>query len=159
MNEHNQDPDQVHDQSTVPSDDAAAFDPQLLHRYLSQDDIEELYQLFFSRRDELLPEELREELYRLTGVWLKDDQFETLFMRMNTNLDEYCQWDELLSYLILGLQNDDPMSGMVVQESLDLPISCDTEPKLPGQTHPVMKIDYSPLFSYVGLGEFFREKI
>ncbi|XP_065094978.1 WD repeat-containing protein on Y chromosome-like, partial [Ochlerotatus camptorhynchus] len=148
MNEHNQDPDQVHGPLTVPAVGAPTFDAQLLHRYLSHDDIEELYKLFFSRRDQILPHELREELYRLTGVQLNDAQFETLFMRMNTNLDEYCQWDELLSYLILGLQNDDPMATMVVQESLDLPISCDTERKLPGQTYPVTKIEYSPLFTY-----------
>lgn len=153
MNEPNQDPDQPSPgRSTGPSTDADTSDPQLLHRYLSQDDIDELYKLFSSRRDQLLPHELREELFRLSGVPLNDDQFETLFMRMNTNLDEYCQWDEFLSYLILGLKNDDPMSAAVVQESLDLPIAGETERKLPGQTYPVTKIDYSPLFSYVGFG-------
>lgn len=122
-----------------------ASHPQLLHRYLSQSDVDHLHRIF-SKRKQLLPDELRAELYDLTGVEFSDDEFQTLFMKINANKDEYCQWDELVSYLILGFQNDDPLA---VQESLDLPISQDMSMKLGRQTYPVTKIQYAPLVSYV----------
>ena len=122
-----------------------ASHPQLLHRYLSQNDVDHLHRIF-SKRKQLLPDELRAELYDLTGVEFSDDEFQTLFMKINANKDEYCQWDELVSYLILGFQNDDPLA---VQESLDLPISQDMSMKLGRQTYPVTKIQYAPLVSYV----------
>ncbi|XP_053691270.1 WD repeat-containing protein on Y chromosome [Sabethes cyaneus] len=120
--------------------------PQLLHRYLTQQDIEHLHNLF-AKRKQLLPEELRWELFDLTGVQFSDEDFGTLFMKINTNRDPFCQWDELISYLILGFQNDDPLA---VQESLDLPISSDLSLKLGRQTYPVIKIEYSPSVSYDG---------
>ncbi|XP_058817433.1 WD repeat-containing protein on Y chromosome [Topomyia yanbarensis] len=120
--------------------------PQLLHRHLSQEDIEYLREVFIERK-QLLPEELRSELHNLTGVQFKDEDFEALFMKINTDQDNFCQWDELISYLILGFQNDDPLA---VQESLDLPISSDLGLKLGRQTYPVTKIEYSPFVSYEG---------
>lgn len=126
-------------------EEADTSHPQLLHRYLSQNDVEHLYRIF-NKRKQLLPEELRTELTDLTGVEFQDEEFQTLFMKINANKDEYCQWDELVSYLILGFQNDDPLA---VQESLDLPISQDMGMKLGRQTYPVTKIQYAPLVSYV----------
>ncbi|XP_058452425.1 WD repeat-containing protein on Y chromosome [Malaya genurostris] len=120
--------------------------PQLLHRYLSQEDVEHLRELFIKRK-QLAPEELRAELLKVSGVQFSDEEFETLFMKINTNRDNFCQWDELVSYLILGYQNDDPLA---VQESLDLPISSDLSLKLGRQTYPVSKIEYSPFVSYDG---------
>ncbi|XP_001655383.2 WD repeat-containing protein on Y chromosome [Aedes aegypti] len=127
-------------------EEADTSHPQLLHRYLSQNDVEHLYRIF-NKRKQLLPEELRTELTDLTGVEFQDEEFQTLFMKINANKDEYCQWDELVSYLILGFQNDDPLA---VQESLDLPISQDMGMKLGRQTYPVTKIQYAPLVSYDG---------
>ncbi|XP_062565514.1 WD repeat-containing protein on Y chromosome [Armigeres subalbatus] len=123
-----------------------ASHPQLLHRYLSQKQIDHLHEIF-SKRKQLLPDELQTELFDLTGVKFSDEEFQTLFMKINANKDEYCQWDELVSYLILGFQNDDPLA---VQESLDLPISQDMSMKLGRQTYPVTKIQYAPLVLYDG---------
>ncbi|XP_055606864.1 WD repeat-containing protein on Y chromosome [Uranotaenia lowii] len=119
---------------------------QLLHRFLNQDHVDQLHRLFIEKK-RLLPEELRQELFDLAGIQFSDDEFETLFMKINTDQDNYCQWDELISYLILGFQNDDPLA---VQESLDLPISGDMTLKLGRQTYPVMKIEFSPVVSYDG---------
>lgn len=119
--------------------------PQLLHRYLTRENVQHLHQLF-DQRKQLLPDELRAELFVLTGVRFSDEEFETLFMKINTDRDNFCQWDELISYLILGFHNDDPLA---VQESLDLPISLDMSVKLGRQTYPVIKIEYSPMVSYV----------
>nr|B0WYR6.2 RecName: Full=WD repeat-containing protein on Y chromosome; Short=WD40 Y [Culex quinquefasciatus] len=120
--------------------------PQLLHRYLTRENVQHLHQLF-DQRKQLLPDELRAELFVLTGVRFSDEEFETLFMKINTDRDNFCQWDELISYLILGFHNDDPLA---VQESLDLPISLDMSVKLGRQTYPVIKIEYSPMVSYDG---------
>lgn len=127
-----------------------ASHPQLLHRYLSQKQIDHLHEIF-SKRKQLLPDELQTELFDLTGVKFSDEEFQTLFMKINANKDEYCQWDELVSYLILGFQNDDPLA---VQESLDLPISQDMSMKLGRQTYPVTKIQYAPLVLYVRVLSF-----
>ncbi|XP_055543426.1 WD repeat-containing protein on Y chromosome [Wyeomyia smithii] len=134
------------DSSTLISPIEIFSSPQQLHRYLTRENIESLHNLFIKRK-QLLPDELRWELFDLTGVQFSDEDFSTLFMKINTNRDPFCQWDELISYLILGFQNDDPLA---VQESLDLPISSDLSLKLGRQTYPVIKIEYSPTVSYDG---------
>ncbi|XP_055616482.1 WD repeat-containing protein on Y chromosome [Toxorhynchites rutilus septentrionalis] len=125
-------------------------DYQMLHRYISLDQIEELHEIF-EERVELFPEELRSALTDVAGIEFSDEDFELLFMKLNTNWDEFCQWDEFVSYLLLGLQIDDPLA---VEEALVLPIADEPDAKLGRQTYQITKIEYSPTFSYDGVADW-----
>ncbi|XP_058055775.1 WD repeat-containing protein on Y chromosome [Anopheles bellator] len=125
--------------SSVPVD-------QEIHRAISVRQIEFLHTTFLASAGRLTRAELREVLVTI-GLRYTDEQYRTLFLQINTDHDEFCQWDELLSYLILGFQDDDPLA---VKQSLDLPIADDLEVKLGRQVYTIVKIDFCPMVYYDG---------
>lgn len=131
-------------------DDSGPVDHEVLHRYLSLEHIQQLHHLFVARK-ELYPEELRKALADIAGLEFSDEDYDILFMKLNTNWDSFCQWDEFVSYLIQGFQIDDPLA---VQECLVLPIAEETDLRLRQQTYTVTKIEYTPTFSYVRVCTF-----
>uniref|UniRef100_A0A1A9ZDE8 WD repeat-containing protein on Y chromosome n=1 Tax=Glossina pallidipes TaxID=7398 RepID=A0A1A9ZDE8_GLOPL len=92
--------------------------PERLHEWLKSEEIELLYSKF-SKKAQLTYPELREELENL-NIKFTDLEYNRLFLKINQNRDFKCDWNEFISYLIFGFQEDDPASR---KESLILPLS------------------------------------
>ncbi|XP_061400442.1 WD repeat-containing protein on Y chromosome-like [Musca vetustissima] len=92
--------------------------PERLHEWLKSHEIEQLHERFVTKR-KLSYAELREELEYL-NITFNDLEYQRLFLKINQNRDFKCDWNEFVSYLIFGFQDDDP-SGQ--KEALTLPIS------------------------------------
>uniref|UniRef100_A0A1A9WKW0 Uncharacterized protein n=1 Tax=Glossina brevipalpis TaxID=37001 RepID=A0A1A9WKW0_9MUSC len=92
--------------------------PERLHEWLKSEEIEMLYTVF-SEKTTLNYPELREELENL-NIKFTDLEYNRLFLKINQNRDFECDWNEFISYLIFGFQEDDPSSQ---KEALILPIS------------------------------------
>uniref|UniRef100_A0A1A9WKU8 WD repeat-containing protein on Y chromosome n=1 Tax=Glossina brevipalpis TaxID=37001 RepID=A0A1A9WKU8_9MUSC len=92
--------------------------PERLHEWLKTEEIELLYSKF-SKKVQLTYPELREELENL-NIRFTDLEYNRLFLKINQNRDFKCDWNEFISYLIFGFQEDDPSSQ---KEALILPIS------------------------------------
>uniref|UniRef100_A0A1B0FDX8 WD repeat-containing protein on Y chromosome n=1 Tax=Glossina morsitans morsitans TaxID=37546 RepID=A0A1B0FDX8_GLOMM len=92
--------------------------PERLHEWLKSEEIEALYSVF-SVKETLNYPELREELENL-NIKFTDLEYNRLFLKINQNRDFECDWNEFISYLIFGFQEDDPSSQ---KEALILPIS------------------------------------
>ncbi|XP_052902916.1 WD repeat-containing protein on Y chromosome [Anopheles moucheti] len=117
-----------------------------IHRFVTGEQIEFLRGQFRCRNDHLTLVELRELLCGI-GLEYTDEEYRNLCLQINTDHDEYCQWDEFISYLILGFQDDDPLG---VKQSLDPPISGDLCLKLRRQVYTITKIDFCPMVYYDG---------
>uniref|UniRef100_A0A182SJG1 EF-hand domain-containing protein n=1 Tax=Anopheles maculatus TaxID=74869 RepID=A0A182SJG1_9DIPT len=118
-----------------------------IHRFVTREQIDFLHGQFRVHNDRLTLAELRELLSGI-GLHYADEEYRTLCLQINTDHDEYCQWDEFLSYLILGFQDDDPLA---VKQSLDPPISDDLCLKLRSQVYNIIKIDFCPMVYYVSV--------
>lgn len=105
---------------TLPSDYSASKieRPERLHEWLRSEEIELLH-LCFQEKQKLSYAELREELEQLS-ITFSDLEFNRLFLKINQNRDFKCDWNEFISYLILGFQEDDPSAQ---KEALILPMS------------------------------------
>uniref|UniRef100_A0A6E8VBK9 WD repeat-containing protein on Y chromosome n=1 Tax=Anopheles coluzzii TaxID=1518534 RepID=A0A6E8VBK9_ANOCL len=117
-----------------------------IHRFVTREQIDQLHEQFRARNNRLTLDELRELLAEL-GLFYTEDEYRTLCLQINTDHDRYCQWDELLSYLILGFQDDDPHA---VKQSLDPPIAGDLCVKLRRQVYNIVKVDFCPMVYYDG---------
>uniref|UniRef100_A0A182LRL8 WD repeat-containing protein on Y chromosome n=1 Tax=Anopheles culicifacies TaxID=139723 RepID=A0A182LRL8_9DIPT len=117
-----------------------------IHRFVSGEQINFLHEQFRLRKNRLTLQELRELLVGI-GLHYTDEEYRTLCLQINTDHDEYCQWDEFISYLILGFQDDDPLG---VKQSLDPPISDDLCLKLRRQVYTIVKIEFCPMVYYDG---------
>ncbi|XP_049548022.1 WD repeat-containing protein on Y chromosome [Anopheles darlingi] len=117
-----------------------------IHRVVSCTQIDDLRTIFAARNGRLKREELRKVLAAI-GLQYTDEQYRALFLQINTDHDEFCQWDELLSYLILGFQDDDPLA---VKQSLDPPIGEEIALKLSRQVYTIARIDFCPMVYYDG---------
>uniref|UniRef100_A0A182QKI2 WD repeat-containing protein on Y chromosome n=1 Tax=Anopheles farauti TaxID=69004 RepID=A0A182QKI2_9DIPT len=117
-----------------------------IHRFVTREQIDFLHNYFLEHKNRLTLLELREVLVVL-GLQYTDEQFRTLWLQINTDHDEYCQWDEFLSYLILGFQDDDPLA---VKQSLDPPIAGELYLKLSRQVYNIVKVDFCPMVYYDG---------
>lgn len=94
--------------------------PERLHEWLSAEDIEYIRNKFISHPlQKLNLRELREVLDNLT-IQFTDVEYNRLFLKINQNRDFLCDWNEFISYLIFGFQEDDPSTQ---KEALILPIS------------------------------------
>ncbi|XP_075152554.1 WD repeat-containing protein on Y chromosome-like [Haematobia irritans] len=92
--------------------------PERLHEWLQPHEIEMLHQRFVEKK-KLNYDQLREELADL-DIHFNDLEYNRLFLKINQNRDFKCDWNEFVSYLIFGFQEDDPAGQ---KESLVLPIS------------------------------------
>ncbi|XP_053673732.1 WD repeat-containing protein on Y chromosome [Anopheles nili] len=117
-----------------------------IHRFVTREQIEYLYAHFRTHNGRLSSQELRELLGRIK-LQYTEEEYRTLWLQINTDHDEYCQWDEFLSYLILGFQDDDPLG---VKQSIDPPIAGDLALKLRRQVYTIVKVDFCPMVYYDG---------
>lgn len=92
--------------------------PERLHEWLKVEEIDKLYERF-SRKRTLSYAELRDELEAL-NIQFTDIEYNRLFLKINQNHDFECDWNEFISYLMFGFQEDDPSSQ---KEALVLPIT------------------------------------
>lgn len=92
--------------------------PERLHEWLKIEEIEKLYERF-RRKETLSYAELRDELEAL-NIQFTDLEYNRLFLKINQNHDFECDWNEFISYLMFGFQEDDPSSQ---KEALVLPIT------------------------------------
>uniref|UniRef100_B7FF09-2 Isoform A of WD repeat-containing protein on Y chromosome n=1 Tax=Drosophila willistoni TaxID=7260 RepID=B7FF09-2 len=91
-----------------------------LHDRISKEQLEKLHEAFKAYPDQQLGvEELREVLEEVDIVF-NDAVYTRLFLKINQNHDFRVDWNEFVSYLIFGFQEEDPSSQ---KESLILPIS------------------------------------
>ncbi|XP_068151676.1 WD repeat-containing protein on Y chromosome [Drosophila tropicalis] len=91
-----------------------------LHDRISKEQLEKLHEAFKGYPDQQLGvEELREVLEEVDIVF-NDAVYTRLFLKINQNHDFRVDWNEFVSYLIFGFQEEDPSSQ---KESLILPIS------------------------------------
>ncbi|XP_050077902.1 WD repeat-containing protein on Y chromosome [Anopheles maculipalpis] len=125
---------------------SSAKSEQEIHRFVTREQIDYLHGYFRLHSDRLTRLELRELLSGI-GLQYTGEEYRTLWLQINTDHDDFCQWDEFLSYLILGFQDDDPLA---VKQSLDPPISGDLCLKLRRQVYNIIKIDFCPMVYYDG---------
>lgn len=114
--------------------------PQL-HKSLTTENIEQLHHHFkqleigkMDRRD------LRDTLEKF-NIYYADDEFENLFLKTNTNRDDMVDWDEIVSYMLLGFEDD---FGDNAKESLDSPIKEKPVIRRTRQRYQIIKIDFFP---------------
>ncbi|XP_067624274.1 WD repeat-containing protein on Y chromosome [Eurosta solidaginis] len=94
--------------------------PERLHEWLKAEDIEYIRHKFISHpMQKLNIKELREVFDQL-NIKFTDIEYNRLFLKINQNRDFLCDWNEFISYLIFGFQEDDPSTQ---KEALILPIS------------------------------------
>lgn len=94
--------------------------PTRLHERLRRADIEKLYNIFLDHPEqELNNKELRATL-KSFNLTFTDDEFNRLFLIINQNKDYKIDWDEFVTHLIHGFQDDESHGE---KETLILPIS------------------------------------
>ncbi|XP_053961506.1 WD repeat-containing protein on Y chromosome isoform X1 [Anastrepha ludens] len=94
--------------------------PERLHEWLKAEDVEYIRHKFISHPlQKLNLRELRDVLDNL-NIRFTDIEYNRLFLKINQNRDFLCDWNEFISYLIFGFQEDDPGTQ---KEALILPIS------------------------------------
>lgn len=114
--------------------------PSQLHQILTANDIEQLHDVFKSREGKLSPEDLRRALEGYK-VYFTDEDFERLFLKINTDRDWMCSWDEFVTYLILGFEDDE---GDQDKEELDPPIKELPKIKRTRLRHQLVRVNYYP---------------
>lgn len=114
--------------------------PPKLHRLLTLNDIEELSDFFSSKEGKLKPIELKKAL-ETYKIYFTEEDFQTLFLKINTDRDQLASWDEFVTYLILGFEDDE---GDKDKEELDVPIKEYPVIKRTRHRHPIARIDYFP---------------
>lgn len=117
-----------------------------LNQILAIPDIAQLHEQFVLA-DKLQPDQLRQLLVQC-GIAFTEQQFRDVFMRINTNRDQLCDWDEFISHLLNGFRDDDPYGET---ESLQLPIV--DAPVLRRSQHrfQIVRIRFCPTVLPVGL--------
>lgn len=114
--------------------------PPKLHRLLSVNDIEELNDYFKSQEGKLTPAELRKALEKYR-IYYTNEDFDVVFLKINTDRDWLCSWDEFITYLIFGLEDDE---GDQDKEELDPPIKERPITRRTRLRHQIVKITYCP---------------
>ncbi|KAL4715396.1 hypothetical protein ACJJTC_015167 [Scirpophaga incertulas] len=113
-----------------------------LHERCSMPDMLRLKDAFQNAyRNKMLPNEFRQLLSNLLNVDYDDDEFNILFMKINTNRDGAIDWDELVSHLLLGYFANDPDNQLV---SLQPPITGLPTIIRSHHRHPISKICFCP---------------
>ncbi|XP_070854977.1 WD repeat-containing protein on Y chromosome isoform X2 [Drosophila suzukii] len=91
-----------------------------LHKCISKDQLEKLHGAFLNATERQVGiDDLRIMLEDL-DITFNDSMYTRLFLKINQNRDFKVDWNEFVSYLIFGFQEEDPSSQ---KESLILPIS------------------------------------
>ncbi|EDW39868.1 GL16184 [Drosophila persimilis] len=91
-----------------------------LHNLISKEQLEKLNQAFNERPDSQVGFDDLRGLLLEQDITFNDAVYNRLFLKINQNRDFMVDWNEFVSYLIFGFQEEDPSSQ---KESLILPIS------------------------------------
>ncbi|XP_063708765.1 WD repeat-containing protein on Y chromosome [Culicoides brevitarsis] len=116
--------------------------PQL-HKRLTKENIEKLF-LHFRENDETNKKMDRCELrdtFEKFNIYYTDDEFENLFLKINTDRDNLVDWNEVVSYMLIGFEDD---FGDKANESLDPPIKEKPVVRRTQQRHHIVRIDFLP---------------
>ncbi|XP_038214707.1 WD repeat-containing protein on Y chromosome [Zerene cesonia] len=92
-------------------------------------------------RNKMLPNEFRNLLRTLLNVEYDDDEFNILFLKINTSREGEIDWDELVSHLLLGYFLNDPENE---RASLQLPIMGLPTVMRSQHRHPISRICFCP---------------
>ncbi|XP_049868004.1 WD repeat-containing protein on Y chromosome-like [Pectinophora gossypiella] len=113
-----------------------------LHERCTMQDMDKLRLAFKeSFRGKLFPDEFRCLLRDLLNVEYDDDEFNILFLKINTNRDGEIEWDELVSHLLLGYFANDPENQ---RETLEPPIIGLPRVIRSMHRHPISRICFCP---------------
>lgn len=109
-----------------------------LHEWMTYQQIEEL-RLFFEKAPNgaLSYNNLRDILSTNLNIHFQDHQYHTLFLKLNQDKDFMCDWDEFVSHLIFGFQQDDPA---LQKEALTTPINLPPVIKKSDHKGPIISI-------------------
>ncbi|XP_022814895.1 WD repeat-containing protein on Y chromosome-like [Spodoptera litura] len=91
--------------------------------------------------NQMVPLEFRAALRSLLNVEYDDEEFNILFLKMNTSRTGNVNWDELVSHLILGYFGNDAENQ---RESLQLPIMGLPVIMRSQHRHPISRICFCP---------------
>lgn len=115
---------------------------QQLHKILSSNEIENLHEIFCNAPNQKCdPIELRKILDQQFGIYYSDAEYENLFLKLNTNRDNQCDWDEFVSLMILGFQEDDPYNQ---KETLNMPVTGTPLVRKSMHHHSIVRITFCP---------------
>lgn len=109
-----------------------------LHKILTKDDIDRLHCIFKSSVEEKFSQTQLRNLLEQFNVYYIDNEFENLFLKINTNRDDFVEWDEFISYMMLGFEDD---QGDKHKESLDPPIKERPIFKKSKHRHQIIRIE------------------
>nr|XP_032514989.1 WD repeat-containing protein on Y chromosome-like [Danaus plexippus plexippus] len=113
-----------------------------LHERCSMADMVKIKEAFQAAyRNKMLPTEFRNLLRTLLNVEYDDDEFNILFMKINTARNGEIDWDELVSHLLLGYFGNDPENQ---RASLQLPIMGLPTVMRSQHRHPISRICFCP---------------
>ncbi|XP_059049604.1 WD repeat-containing protein on Y chromosome-like [Achroia grisella] len=113
-----------------------------LHERCTMTDMVKLKDAFQTAyRNVLLPNDFRNLLRTLLNVEYDDEEFQILFMKINTNRNGEIDWDELVSHLLLGYFANDPENQ---RESLQPPIMGLPTVMRSQHRHPISRICFCP---------------
>ncbi|XP_030383633.1 WD repeat-containing protein on Y chromosome [Scaptodrosophila lebanonensis] len=116
----NSDPEIIY--QTISSTASAIKEEQSerLHDRISQEQLEKLHASFEQFEDQEVGFDDLRNMLEDVDIVLSDFVYTRLFLKINQNRDFLVDWNEFVSYLIFGFQEEDPSSQ---KESLILPIS------------------------------------
>lgn len=114
--------------------------PQL-HKKLTKENIERLHQHFKGHVIQKLERSELRDIFEMFSIYYTDDEFENLFLKINTDRDDMVDWDELVSYMLLGFEDD---FGDKAKESLDPPIKEKPITRRTRQRYQIVRIDFCP---------------
>nr|B7FF06.1 RecName: Full=WD repeat-containing protein on Y chromosome; Short=WD40 Y [Drosophila grimshawi]DAA06440.1 TPA_inf: WD-40 domain protein [Drosophila grimshawi] len=91
-----------------------------LHDRITKAQLQKLYDLFKSSPDQMVGYSELRHMLEDVDITFTDYTYTRLFLKINQNSDFMIDWNEFVSYLIFGFQEEDPSSQ---KEALTMPIS------------------------------------
>ncbi|CAH0554761.1 unnamed protein product [Brassicogethes aeneus] len=116
------------------------------HKALEEIDLEEILEAFKENGNIFNGKDLRNLLNKKINIIFDDDQFENVFKKIDIDSNGFITWDEFISFLILGYNNDEITSEY---RSLSPPIP--SKPKFYTSYHksPIVRISFCPILDAI----------
>lgn len=112
-----------------------------LNKRLTKENINRLHEHFKGcEMGKMNRGELRDTLEKFS-IYYNDDEFENLFLKINTDRDDKINWNEIVSYMLLGFEDD---FGDKAKELLDPPIKEKPVMRPTRQRYQVVRTDFFP---------------
>ncbi|XP_041987733.1 WD repeat-containing protein on Y chromosome isoform X2 [Aricia agestis] len=112
-----------------------------LHERCNVTDIIKLKKAFTTFGNKLTPKQFRELLQTLLNIEYDDEEFNILFMKINSNRCGVIDWSEFVSHLMLGFFANDPENQ---RASLQLPITESPTVIRSHHRHSITRICFCP---------------